>query len=254
MKLLTLLAATMITLASAPLVAQAAAVNTQAGSSATAAANPSNQAHPDIDYAHMQPVNGVLDRNLDVKSARVGQQVTVKVTKNAQIAGGIVIPKGSQLQGHVTKVQASTKSQKGSLVGIEFDRAVPKDGQPFAIHSIIQSLSLPASVIGEERTRGWGLSGPGPAGPSYGGKPMGGTATAGTAMAGHGLVGDAVLTADANGGQMHSSFDESATGLPDVMLSGDPTGSSSGVLSAEKKNFRLDSGTVIVVGVIAAGK
>jgi len=164
MKMLMLLAATMMIVASAPLVAQGTAVNSQAGSSASAAAN---QAHPAVDYAHMQPVSGVLDRNLDVKSARVGQQVTLKTTQKAQIAAGIEIPKGSQLLGHVTEVQASTKSHKGSLVGIEFDRAVPKNGQPFAIHSIIQSLSLPAAVIGEERTRGWGLSGPGPAGPLY---------------------------------------------------------------------------------------
>lgn len=207
-----------------------------------------------IDYAHMRPLNGNLSGRLDSKTAHAGEPVVLKIVKKAQIAGGIEIPKGSRLMGHVTEAQAHDKKNKASSIAIEFDHLELKGGQSLAIHAMIQSVSLSAAIQGQERTRGWGLTGPGPRGPAFGGKAESGTATAGTGMAGHGLVGDAVLTADANGGQMRPNFDDSATGIPDVMLSGDASGSSAGELSAKKKNFRLDDGTQMVVGVVAAGK
>lgn len=260
------LAVATVILASLPLFAQqvkgggsASAAGASANQSAGASVPSSAAAQADakgsaINYAQMRPVSGELAGTLNSKSARVGETVVLKTTEKAQIAAGLEIPKGSQLQGHVTEVQAHEKKDEGSRIAIDFDRVLLKGGQTLPIHSMIESVSLPASVQGEERTRGWGLTGPGPGGPAFGGKREGGTATSGTAMAGHGLVGDAVLTADANGGQIHSSFDENVTGIPDVMLSGDPSGSTSGVLSAVKKNFRLDSGTQMVVGIVAAGK
>ena len=253
-----LLAAAMVTLASLPFMALPMRANAQASGSANAAVSAANGSAPanatSNGAAQMLPVSGELAGRLDTKLVKVGAPVVLKVTQAAQIAGGVEIPKGSQLQGHVIAAQAHDKTNQSAWIKIEFDRAVLKNGQSFAIHSMIESVSLPAAVLGQERTRGWGFTGPGPTGTAFAGKPMGGTATAGTAMAGHGMVGDAVLVADANGGQMHSNIDESATGIPDVMLRGDSTGLSAGVLSAEKKNFRLDSGTQMVIGVAAAGK
>jgi hypothetical protein len=45
-----------------------------------------------------------------------------------------------------------------------------------------------------------------------------------------------------------------ATAIPGVMLSGDATGSASGVLTDSKKNIHLDSGTQMVLGVAAEGR
>ena len=156
------------------------------------------------------------------------------------------IPKGSQLLGHVTDAQAHDKAHESSMIGIEFDHAAPKNGQSFAIHSQIESVSEPQSMITEDKNAAAdAFNNPGPQGGT------GGEATSGSSLAGHRLGGDAVLNADLNGGQMGSAI---ASEIPGVMLGADATGSASGVLSAAKKNFRLDPGTQMVVGIVAAGK
>jgi hypothetical protein len=43
-----------------------------------------------------------------------------------------------------------------------------------------------------------------------------------------------------------------ATGIPGVMLAGDASGATSGMLSASRKNIHLDSGTQVVLGVSSA--
>lgn len=45
-----------------------------------------------------------------------------------------------------------------------------------------------------------------------------------------------------------------ATGIPCVLLSGDATGSASGMLSATNRNVHLDSGTQMVLGIAAAAQ
>lgn len=225
----------------------------------------------------MRSVTGELTGKLNTKSARVGQPVVLKTTEKTQTAGGMVIPKGSRLVGRVTEVQAHSKQHANSQMGIEFDRAELENGQSLAIHSVIESVSEPARVLeaemqDEEASDDGGMDpdrmGPG----SMDGDMMAGGGMAGGAMAGgRGRMGGA-LDAAANvagktAGTLNatghvagsaagatSSLAARATGIPGVMLSGDASGSASGVLSEAKKNFSLDSGTQMVVGIAAAGK
>jgi hypothetical protein len=239
--------------ASLPLMAQQVGASGQTSSSASPAGAAQGAARGSgVDDTQMQPVSGELVSRLNSKSARVGEPVVLKTTEKTQIAGGVVIPKGSRLLGHVTQVQAHDKKNEDSWIGIEFDRAALKNGQSFAIHSQIESVSLPQSMITEdENAASNAFNGPGPNGPAFAGSHVSGTATAGTQLAGHGLVGDAVLNANLNGGQMGPGSGTMPTGIPGVGLSGEASGSA---LSAAKKNFRLDPGTQMVIGVVAAGK
>jgi V8-like Glu-specific endopeptidase len=258
MKAAKLLAVATVALASLPLMAQQAGANALNGSASAAAVN-----GPAIDYSQMRPVKGELEHKLDAKSARVGEAVSLKTTEDARTAAGTVIPKGSRLMGHVTEVQAHSKQHESSLIGIEFDRAELKNGQSFAIHSVIESVSQPQWVTAQNKMMDSAAANAfneiGPNGPAYGGKSMSGTATSSSDLAGNGLVGNAVLSADANGGQMHPAqgttraLETRATGIPGVMLGGDASGSA-GVLSDSKKNVSLLSGTQMVVGIAAAGK
>ena len=264
-------------------------------------------------YARMWPVRGRLLRTLDAKSARMGEPVVLKTTEKIRTANGMVIPKGSRLLGHVTEVQAHNKEHQNSLMGIEFDRAELKNGQSFAIHSMIESVSQPASLLAEQTMQGEdafgggmmgpGAMGPGAMGPGMGGGMMGRGMVGGSRMGG-GLLGGAANTVGSAAGQigpgmganaggalgsaanidgnttgtlsaashaagsaagaLHGaaygttdatdSLAARATGIPGVMLDGNTSGSASGVLSAAKKNIHLDSGTQMVVGVVASGK
>lgn len=139
--------------------------------------------------AQMRPVRGELQSKLDSKTAKVGEPVVLKTTEKTKTADGFIIPKGSRLVGHVTEVEAHAKGHARSSMGIAFDRAELKNGQSFAIHSVIESVGpsaaqLEAASMANEDTM---------AGPAGGGMAAGGGAIAGggagLGRAGGGLVG-----------------------------------------------------------------
>lgn len=139
--------------------------------------------------AQMRPVAGELQGKLDSKTATVGEPVVLRTTQKTKTADGFVIPKGSRLIGHVTEVQAHARGHQASSMGIVFDRAELKNGQSFAIHSVIESVGpsaaqLEAASMASEDAM---------AGPAGGGMAAGGGAIAGggggIGRVGGGLVG-----------------------------------------------------------------
>jgi hypothetical protein len=65
---------------------------------------------------------GELQNTLDVRKAKVGDQVLLKTTQAVKSGGHTVVPKGSRLIGHVTEVAQKGKGNGASRVGILFDR------------------------------------------------------------------------------------------------------------------------------------
>lgn len=65
---------------------------------------------------------GQLQNTVDVRRAKVGDQVILKTTQAIKSGGRTVVGKGSRLVGHVTQVAQQTKSNGQSRVGILFDR------------------------------------------------------------------------------------------------------------------------------------
>ncbi|HLI03416.1 MAG TPA: hypothetical protein VKU93_04010 [Terracidiphilus sp.] len=229
----------------------------------------------------MRPVRGELQGKLDAKSARPGDQVVVKTTQKSMLADGTEIPKGTRLVGHVTEAQAHVKGHAESQLGIVFDRAELKDGRSIPIHSAIESIAPPSAMAEMAGDDDLSMSGPVAAG---GGPVM----AAGSGRAGGGLLGGGgaalggvAQTAGRVGGGLDSTAGSAAgsvasqttagldrglhgatgaagdvamhsTTIPGLMLSGDATGSASGVLSAANRNVHLDSGTQMVLGVAAA--
>jgi hypothetical protein len=222
----------------------------------------------------MRPVSGELQGKLDAKSARPGDQVVLKTTQKSMLADGTEIPKGTRLVGHVTEAQAHVKGHAESQLGIVFDRAELKDGRSIPIHSAIESIAPPSAMAEMAGDDDLSMTGPGAAG-------AGPVMAAGSGRAGGGLLGGVAQTAGRVGGGLDSTAGSVAgsvasdttagldrglhgatgaagdvamhsTTIPGLMLSGDATGSASGVLSAANRNVHLDSGTQMVLGVAAA--
>jgi len=63
-----------------------------------------------------------LQNSIDVRHAKVGDQVLLKTTKAIKSNGRTVVDKGSRLVGHVTEVAQKTGSNGESRIGILFDR------------------------------------------------------------------------------------------------------------------------------------
>jgi hypothetical protein len=139
--------------------------------------------------AQMRPVTGELESKLDSKSATVGEPVVLKTTEKMKTADGFVIPKGSRLIGHVTEVHAHAKGHEQSSMGLAFDRAELKNGQSFAIHSVIESVGPSAAALEAQSMAGEdAFAGPAGGGMAAGGGAMGGGGAA-VGRPGGGLIG-----------------------------------------------------------------
>lgn len=231
----------------------------------------------------MSSVTGELQGKLDSKHARVGDPVVLKTTEKVRTEDGTVIPKGTRLVGHVTEVQSRDSAHGVSQMGIAFDRAELKNGQSFAIHTLIRGVSPSPSVMamnsmnsddqmsamaepmgggmsaGGHGGRGGGLLGGGgnvaggvldrtAATTSSVGDRIGETANENASgavrMAGHGD-----LTGNVGAHQFAAArMVPHATAIPGVMLGGNST--ASGMFSASKKNIEFASGTQMQLGIV----
>jgi hypothetical protein len=91
-------------------------------------------------------VQAVLNKSLDTKKARQGDEVTAKTTEDLQVSNAVNIPKNSKLVGDVTEVKAYEKGKSESMVAIVFEKAVLKGGQEIPIHATIQALAPPVQM------------------------------------------------------------------------------------------------------------
>lgn len=202
--------------------------------------------------AEMRPVSGELVGKLDAKSARPGDPVVFKTTQKARTADGTVLPRGTRIFGHVTEVQAHSKSSQESHLGLEFDRAELKGGQSMAIHSVIESISPAGNAMAAAGAMDSdGFFSPAPMG---GGMAMGGARSGGGLIwgGGSGLVGGArSLAADG----MHATG--SAVGSAGAGLGSAPgnLGMSAGSTANGALNSRVNRGGLNAAGALngAAG-
>ncbi len=145
---------------------------------------------------YLTPVQTELTGKVDSKSAVVGQEVTAKTSQAIRLADGTVLPKGTKLVGHVTEVQAHTKSEAGAILGLAFDRAELKGGQSLALRSVMQAVAPPVAIAAND-SMGLDQAGPiggaGSMGMPAGASTSGSTGTrgglAGGALGGGGLAG-----------------------------------------------------------------
>lgn len=81
-----------------------------------------NQAGKSVNLESGTRLAGELQNTIDVRKAKVGDQVILKTTQALKTGGRTVVGKGSRLVGHITEVTQKTKGNGESRVGILFDR------------------------------------------------------------------------------------------------------------------------------------
>ena len=220
-----------------------------------------------------------LTKSIDAKKAKQGDEVAAKLTQDVKSSGQVVLHKGTKLVGHVTEVQAKSKENGESKLGIAFDKAVLKGGEEMAFTGVIQALAPPVqgSLSATTDTAGNVGSGIG----SGSGTAMGGGRTssggASSAPMGGGVVnstvGNAANTVNNTAGSVSNTANgavngsvnqatgvaangaiNSATrgvvGMQGVALSTATAGSAQGsVISSAGRNVKLDSGTQMILQV-----
>jgi|SRR5882672_272667 len=105
------------------IVAYAQKAETRAASEANSQTSAAvNQAGKSINLDSGTRLSGELQNTIDVRKAKVGDQVVLKTTEAIKSGGRTVVGKDSRLVGHVTEVAQKGKGNGESRVGILFDR------------------------------------------------------------------------------------------------------------------------------------
>lgn len=114
---------------------------TRATSQASAeAAASASKAGKSLEIASGTHIAGDLQSTVDVRKAKVGDQVVLKTTKAIKSGGQTVVSKGAKLFGHVTEVTQKTKGNAVSRVGLVFDR-LENGSLAFPISATISSIT-----------------------------------------------------------------------------------------------------------------
>lgn len=187
-----------------------------------------------------------LDKSIDAKKAKVGDPVVAKTMDDLLSGTEVVAPKGSKIFGHIVEVTPH-QGDSPSTLGIAFDKLMLRNGTEVPLIATIQAIGKPESnyASGDEPLGGYG--GPAPASGGRGGMSPGmgrstggaypGSGTAGASMPGgaSGMSGSGQLSADAKG----------VVGMSGLSLS---TGAAQdSVISSQKHNVKLDSGTQMIL-------
>ena len=110
------------------------------GESTTDTTASANKAGKSIDLQSGTRLAGELQNTVDVRKARVGDEVILKTTQAIKSEGRTVVGRGARLIGHVTEVEQKSKANGQSRVGLIFDR-LEKGSLEFPIAATITSIT-----------------------------------------------------------------------------------------------------------------
>jgi hypothetical protein len=213
-----------------------------------------------LELASGTRVTGELQNTIDVRRAKVGDQVILKTTEAIKSGGRTVVNKGSRLMGHVTEVAKTTKDNGESRLGILFDQ-LQSGSLALPITASISSITTvragarttnDGTFAGDSRGNS-GASSMGSAGSSAGGNAgllggVGGVVNSTTSTVG-GVVGGTTsavgTTVDASAGAVGNTTAGLGRSLSGIQISQSSNASVEGssVLSLEGGNLRLEQGT-----------
>lgn len=204
-------------------------------------------------FAANSRLQGELQKSLDVKKAKVGDEVVLKTTSAIKQEGQVVIPKGSRLIGRVTEVKQRTKEDKESRLGLLFDRLEGKGlAEPISASIISITDARAASSAGDLFGSDISGSSSSSARASSGGGLLGGGGGGGLLGGATSTVGGVLNTTTSTVGNVAGTATNTVAGttqqlggtLRGIQLSSSSSASASGstTLSTQSNNLRLEKG------------
>jgi len=214
--------------------------------------------HSGIKLASGTNLSGQLQNTLDVRKAKVGDQVMLKTTQAIKSGGSTVVEKGSRLVGHVTEVIQKSKSNGESRIGILFERLEQGPLQTPIAATITSVTSGRASVnasnedsFGSDTMASGSLTSSARSSSSNSGGLVGGvggainstTSTVGSVVGGtRSAVGSTVDSTTRTVGGTANGVGRSLGGIQ-ISQSSSTSVEGSSVLSLQGGNLRLEKGT-----------
>jgi hypothetical protein len=188
-----------------------------------------------------------LQKSLDSKKVKVGDEVQARTTADLMADGKVVVPRGAKVLGKVTAATARNRGDGTSSLAFTFDRVEAKGGHTFVLDAAIQAIAAPVPPPAMAPPSAGGMEGPstsrpsaetnstGVAGSTMRGGPDSGTQPAGQLPSAAGS--DALLTPQSTG----------IIGLSGVQMN---PNESAAQLSSDGKSVKLESGTRILLRVM----
>jgi hypothetical protein len=236
------------------------AANSSASQSSATASQPGNSSAPETPprFAPGTVIPVELTKSVDAKKVKSGDGVEARVTQDLKAENGqVIVPKDTKVMGHVTEAQPRNKEQKESQVGIVFDHAVMKNGSDVAMPMSIQAIIGPAALNPPSNNASAGAPGESNRTSPSTGMPSG---SAGGRMGSSGNP--STVSPSAAGGEAPAETQPGAeshqpitantrgvVGISNLTLSSTPDSKTGSVVSSEKSNVKLDSGTFMLLRV-----
>jgi hypothetical protein len=194
-----------------------------------------------------------LTKSVDAKKAKPGDAVEARVTQDLKATNGeVMAPKDTKVVGRVTSAQPRSNEQKESQIGIAFDHMQVKNGDdapiPMSIQAVIAQSALSANNTAAAESADPSPVGgmPGNGGPVGMGSPRPQPTPGGSTSSG----------GWPSGGQSSAATHppitgntEGVVGISNLKLSAPADAAQGSLLSSDKGNVKLESGTVLLLRV-----
>lgn len=211
----------------------------------------------------MASVAAQLQGSIDVKKAKVGDEVVLKTTKAVKQNGETVIPKGANLVGRITEVKQRSKDNSMSKIGMVFDRIEGKNLDAPITASIMSITNVQAiSSVGDSFGSDISGSSQSSGSVSRGGSGGGGGLLGGVGSSVSGVVnsttqttGGVLNTATSTVGSVAGTATQTAGTIGrtvnGIQISNSASGSANGstTLSSPNKNLKLEKGLMFQMQV-----
>lgn len=197
-----------------------------------------------------------LTKTIDAKKVKTGEEVVAFVTQDMKNQNGqVLVPRDTKVMGHVTEAQARSKEQKESQLAIAFDHALLNNEQVQLPMSIQAVIAPPQNNANDDATPSSGTPNPGsPAGGSS--SPMGGNRSPmgnsqSTAQQPAPQSGSSDNPAPAQGSKLPpiNGQTQGVIGISHMSLAAGSNSAEGSVLTSEKNNVKLESGTMLLLKV-----
>jgi hypothetical protein len=194
-----------------------------------------------------------LTKTIDAKKAKTGDEVIAKVTEDIKTSSGeVLVPKDTKVVGHVTEAQPRGKEQKESTIGIAFDRAVMKNGSEMQMPMSIQAIIGPQNNQNSTGGSTEGVPNAGTAGypsPSRAGGTAGSAPSAMPSTPSVSSNAPSDTQTGTNARPRITAQTEGVVGISDVKLMPAVQANQGSLVSSEKNNVKLESGTFMLLRV-----
>jgi hypothetical protein len=190
-----------------------------------------------------------LTKSVDAKKAKTGDQVVAMVTQDMKNQNGeVLVPKETKVIGHITEAQARSKEQKESQLAIAFDQAVLK-GEQVQMPMSIQAVVAPQNNNNDDASAV-------PSGTPSPGSPAGTTTSPMARPGGAGQPQAQQPTPQpddsGNPGKRLPPINgqtQGVIGISHMTLSAGSSPAQGSVLTSDKNNVKLESGTMLLLKV-----